>query len=353
VSLIAQLARPELLALEPYEHASWEPALERLHANESPWRNEVDRSSGGLNRYPEPQPCQVEARLAQLYGVEPRQLLAGRGSDEGIDLLTRALLVPGRDAALICPPTFGMYALATRIQGGEVVEVPLDRAAGFALDEALLLARVTENVKLVFLCTPNNPTGNLLSACSIERIAERLAGRALVVVDEAYVEFGDAPSLIGRLASLPNLVVLRTLSKAYALAGARCGAVLADASIIDLLKRLRPPYSIPTPSAEAVLAALEPDALVRARQRIACLKADRGRLAGQLAGLPFVRCVWPSAANFLLVECRDAAGVLERARSAGYLLRDLSRGALTAGAVRISVGRPEQNERLLAALSAP
>jgi histidinol-phosphate aminotransferase len=353
MSVITRLARPEILALEPYAHASWEPALERLHANENPWRDDADHSTAGLNRYPEPEPSAVEARLAALYGVDARQLLAGRGSDEGIDLLTRAVLVPGRDVALICPPTFGMYALATRIQGGTVVEVPLDRAAGFALDEAMLLARVTDEVKLVFLCTPNNPTGNPLPAASIERIAARLEGRALVVVDEAYLEFGDAPSLIARIGSLPNLVVLRTLSKAYALAGARCGAVVADAALIELLKRIRPPYSMSTPTTEAVLAALEAPALARARGRIERVKAERGRLAAQLSTLPLVRRVWPSAANFLLVECRDAVTVLARARAAGFLLRDLSRGALTPDAVRISVGTPEQNDRVLTGLAAP
>jgi len=353
VSAVTRLLRPEILALEPYAHAAYEPALERLHANENPWRDEADGTRAGLNRYPEPEPTAVEARLAHLYGVAPGQLLAGRGSDEGIDLLARAVLRPGADAALICPPTFGMYALAARIQGARLIEVPLERSAGFALDEALVLARATDAVRLVFLCSPNNPTGNMIDPASIERITTRLAGRALVVVDEAYLEFSGAASLAPRIASLPNLVVLRTLSKAYALAGARCGAVLADAALIERLRAIRPPYSMPTPCIEAVLRALEPDAVRRAAVRIEQLKAERARLEARLPGSALVRRLWPSRANFVLVECTDPAAVLARARAAGLLLRDFSRAALTAGAVRISVGTPEQNERLLAALGAP
>ncbi len=353
MSLAARLARPEIVALAPYAHASWEPSLERLHANENPWRDADDRSAAGLNRYPEPQPRALEARLAALYGVPPERLIAGRGSDEGIDLLARAFLAPGRDAALICPPTFGMYALATRIQGAALIEVPLRRADGYALDAPALEAALTPAAKLVFLCTPNNPTGHALDAPVIEGLARRLAERALVVVDEAYAEFGAAPSLAARAGELPNLVVLRTLSKAYALAGARVGAVIADPAIIELLRRVIPPYSMPTPTIEAALAALAPAALARARDRIAALRAERGRLARALGTLPLVTRVWPSEANFLLVDSADPAALLARARAAGFLLRDFSHGALTPGAVRITVGAPEQNDRLLEGLARP
>jgi histidinol-phosphate aminotransferase len=353
MSAVARLARPEILALEPYAHAAWEPALERLHANENPWRYVGDRSAAGLNRYPEPVPRAVEARLAALYGVPPEQLIAGRGSDEGIDLLARAFLRPGRDAALLCPPTFGMYALAARIQGARLLEVPLDRARGYAADEAALVAALDADVKLVFLCTPNNPTGNALDPQPILRLAERLAERALVVVDEAYAEFGSAPSLASRIGQLPNLVVLRTLSKAYALAGARVGAVLADAAVVDVLRRVIPPYSMPTPTIEAVLEALAPAPLARARARIEEIRGERRRVAAALAALPLVRRVHPSEANFLLVECRDAAAALARARAAGLLLRDFSRGPLTPDALRITIGTPAQNDRLLEGLARP
>jgi histidinol-phosphate aminotransferase len=351
VSLAEQLARPEILALEPYAHAAWDPALERLHANENPWRYSGDNSRAGLNRYPEPHPLELEARLAALYGVAPAQLIAGRGSDEAIDLLVRAFCAAGRDAVLICPPTFGMYGVAARVQGAAVVEVPLRREPGYALDEPAIARALSGSVKLVFFCTPNNPTGNALEAAVIERTAALAAGRALVVVDEAYAEFGTAPSFIARLAALPNLIVLRTLSKAYALAGARCGVALGEPSIVGLLRRIIPPYSIPAPTSEAVFAALEAPRLAQARARIGTLTRERARLAAALASLPQVSRVWPSEANFLLTECRDAARMLGAARRGGFLLRDFSAAALTPGCLRISVGTPEQNDRLLTELA--
>jgi histidinol-phosphate aminotransferase len=352
MSLVERLARPEILALDPYSHASWDPGLERLHANENPWRADGDTTGAGLHRYPEPHPLAVETRLASLYGVAPAQLIAGRGSDEGIDLLARALLTAGRDAALICPPTFGMYAVATRIQGARVVEVPL-RTTDWALEVDALLAAVTPEVKLVFLCSPGNPTGRALDARAIEHVLSTLAGRAFVVVDEAYAEFSAQPTFATRLAEFPNLVVLRTLSKAYALAGARCGALLADAAVVALLRRIIPPYSMPTPSIEAVLAALAPAPLAAAAERIGLLLGERERVAGALAGARLVRRIAPSDANFLYVECTDAAAVVARARAAGLLLRDFSRGPWTPGGVRVTIGSPTQNDRLIEALTRP
>ena len=353
MSLVTKLARPDILALQPYRHAAWDPALERLHANENPWRFPGDNSRAGLNRYPEPHPYALEERLARLYGVSPSWLLAGRGSDEGIDLLLRSFCAAGRDAVLICPPTFGMYAVAARVQGADVVEVPLVRATGYALDEAAIAAALVPAVKLVFFCTPNNPTGNTLDTAVIERIARRVAERALVIVDEAYAEFAAGPGWIARLAELPNLVVLRTLSKAYALAGARCGVVIAAPEVIELLRRVIPPYAIPAPTSEAVQLALEEPRLVQAHARIARLKAERTRLATQLAGLSVIARVLPSEANFLLVECREPAAVMTAARRAGLLLRDFSGGALTPRCIRISIGTPEQSDRLLQSLAAP
>ena len=351
MSVAAALARPEILALEPYSHAAWNPALERLNANENPWRGPADASRAGLNRYPEPYPVTLEVRLAALYGVHPQCLIAGRGSDEGIDLLVRAFCVPGRDAVLICPPTFGMYAVSARIQGAEVIEVPL--AARFAVEEAALAAALTPAVKLVFLCSPNNPTGNALEPPQIERIARRLGDKALLVVDEAYAEFSRQRSALALLIALPNLVVLRTLSKAYALAGARVGALIGARDVVALLRRIVPPYSIASPSSEAALDALAHAPLAAARERVATVIGERARLAVALGALPGTRTVWPSEANFLLVEFADPAAVLERARAAGFLLRDFSHGPLTPACRRISVGTPDQNDRLLAGLRAP
>lgn len=345
MSWVHELARADIVSLAPYEHAAWEPTLERLHANELPWRAAEDGSRAGLNRYPEPQPRILLERLAELYAVAPECLLVGRGSDEAIDLLTRGFCRAGRDAVLVCPPTFGMYAVCARIQGARVIEAPLG-AEDFALDPQAVLERCTADVKLIFLCSPNNPTGNLLDETAMLRIAGHLTGRALVVVDEAYIEFAAAPSLTRLVPQLPNLAVLRTLSKAHGLAGARCGSLIAHPEVIALLRKIIPPYAIPQLTLEAVLERLQAGAPVRALE---VLLGERARLLGALPRLPGVTRVWPSAANFVLAEFGDAAAALARAREARLLVRD-ARGYPGLGrALRVTVGTPEQNRRLLEA----
>jgi histidinol-phosphate aminotransferase len=343
------LARPEIVALQPYEHAAWEPQLERLHANELPWRPAGDHSMAGLNRYPEPQPRALVEALARLYAVAPASVLVGRGSDEAIDLLTRGFCRAGLDSIVVCPPTFGMYAVAARIQGAEVTRVPLSPAAGFALDEAALLASLSERVKLVFVCSPNNPTGNLLDEAALLRIAAALAGRALLVIDEAYVEFAARPSMARHVASQPYLVVLRTLSKAHGLAGARCGTLIATPEIVALLRKVIPPYALSQHTIETVLAELEPAAIAAARGRIAGICAERERLAASLGHCRGVRKVWPSSANFLLVEFEDPGAALAAARAAGLLVRDVRAQPGLDHALRITIGSTEQNARLLEA----
>lgn len=351
MSWFTDLARPEIRALQPYEHASWEPTLVRLHANELPWRSPADTTAEGLNRYPEPHPLELAARLAPLYGVAPECALPGRGSDEGIDLLVRAYCRAGVDSVIICPPTFGMYAVTARIQAAGVIEAPLRRDQGYALDVDAILAALTPQVKLVFVCTPNNPTGNALAAADILRLADALRGRALLVIDEAYADFSDAPSAASLLGRFPGIVVLRTLSKAYGLAGARCGILLADPGVVGLLRRIIQPYAVTQLTIEAVQRALEPAALAVTRERIARIIAERGRVAAALAALSGVRKVWPSAANFLLVEFADAAAAVERTRAAGLLLRDFRRTPGLERALRITIGSAEQNDRLLRSLA--
>ncbi len=349
MSWVTELARPEIVALKAYEHAAWEPSLERLHANELPWRAPGDDSLAGLNRYPEPQPRALIERLATLYGATPESVLVGRGSDEAIDLLVRAFCRAGRDAVLVCPPTFGMYAVAARIQGAHVVTVALRADAGFALDERAVLERCTADVKVVFLCSPNNPTGNLLDEQAIVRVAGKLAGRALVVVDEAYLEFANTQSLARHLAKLPHLAILRTLSKAHGLAGARCGTVIADPEVIALLRKVIPPYAIAQLTLETVLKLLEPAQLAEAGTRIAVIRAERERLTAALPTLPQVVRVWSSAANFVLAEFSDAGAALARARDARLLVRDVRGYPGLGRALRITIGSIEQNNRLLEA----
>jgi len=347
VSWLRTLARPEVLALRPYETASYEPGLTRLHANELPWRAAGDRSGAGLNHYPEPQPRALIERLAALYQVPPATLLLTRGSDDAIDLLVRAFCRAGEDAVLTCPPTFGMYAVAAAIQGAAVVSVPLLQAQGFALDVPGLIARVGPGVKLVFLCSPNNPTGNLLEEAALLEILDTLAGRCLVVLDEAYVEFSGRASVAPLIARRPGLAVLRTLSKAHALAGARLGALIADPEVIALLRKLIAPYAIPQLTLEAALRLLSPPHLEDLRRRTHLLARERERLARALPECARVSAVLPSAANFLLVRFADAGAALARARAAGLLVRDARAFAGLGDALRVTVGTAAHSERLL------
>lgn len=345
------LARPDILTLKPYEHAVWNRAFERMHANENPWRAEGDSSQAGLNVYPECPSVALVERLAQMYGVQATQLTVGRGSDEGIDLLCRAFCRAGQDSVIVCPPTFGFYKVAAKVQGANVIEVPLVKERNFALDRAAVLAAWNPSVKLVFLCSPGNPTGSSLDADEMASLCAELDGKSIVVIDEAYIEFAQRDSFTKLIETHTNLVVLRTLSKAYALAGARVGSIIADAEIIELLNRVLPPYAIPTSTVETVLAVTDAKNRVQFEQRVTTLIAERKRLASELAKSSMIKRVWPSDTNFVLIECLNADQVLNAAQSVRLMIRD-QRGQLgLANCLRISVGTPEQNLRLLGALS--
>ncbi|GAB3352426.1 histidinol-phosphate transaminase [Lysobacter tyrosinilyticus] len=319
-----------------------------LNANESPWANPADAGSQ-LRRYPDPQPQRLRAALANLYGCEPQQLLAGRGSDEGIDLLLRAFCRPGNDAIVVTTPTFGMYVVCARLHGTRVVDVPLvDGADGYACDFAAVGAAVeTQAAKIVFLCSPGNPGGNLLALEEVGALAERLRDRAIVVVDEAYIEFADAPSAVSLLAAYPNIVVLRTLSKAHALAAARIGSVIANADVIAVLQRCQAPYPLPAPCVEAALAALALDVRNQTFARVRKTVSERARLQSALAGLPAVRRVIPSAANFVLVRFTQTQAVFQALLAAGVVVRDARAMPGLGDALRITIGKPEENDRVL------
>jgi histidinol-phosphate aminotransferase len=346
---VIERARADIVALSPYQHAAWEPHLTRLHANELPWRIEGDASLAGLNRYPEPQPPALVEGLAALYGVAPDQVLVGRGSDEGIDLLLRIFCDAREDKVVICPPTFGMYSVAARVQGAEVVAIPLRTAQGFSLDTAAIVASVDAHTKLVFVCSPNNPTANVIPVSELIDLAQRLAPTALLVVDEAYIEFAAQPSMSTQLPALPNVVVLRTLSKAHGLAGARCGVMLAAPAVIALARKVIHPYAITEMTIEAVAPLLLPDAVKRMRARVRQLLAERQRLAQALVSNPAVTKVWPSDANFLLVDFREPGDALLRIRGAGLIVRDV-RQPILPRSLRLTVGTPVENDRLLESL---
>lgn len=352
MSAIRALARPELLNLKPYSHAAWLPSLTRLHANEAPWRPAGDTGSIGLNRYPEPQPVALLERFAALYGVPATNILATRGSDEGIDVLSRLFLRAGMDAILQCTPTFGMYQVAARIQGAGVIEVPLERTQGWQLDPERLLAAWTPQIKIVYLCSPNNPTGNLLDPAAIASVCEALSGKAIVVVDEAYIEWTTTPSVTAWLDRYPTLAILRTMSKAHALAGARVGALIASAELIDFGRRIIPPYCLSQPTIEAALRALAPEELAASRIKLAALLGERDYLRAGLAGSKLVERIWSSDANFLLVESPDGDTFMRASIDGGSIVRDLRANPALPRAVRVTVGTRQENDALLASLAA-
>jgi histidinol-phosphate aminotransferase len=286
-------------------------------------------------------------RLAALYGVPAECVLATRGSDEAIDVLSRIYLRSGADAILQCTPSFGMYQVAARIQGAAVIEVPLERERGWTLDSARVLAAWQPNVKLVYLCSPNNPTANLLDTAALEEICGALDGKAIMVIDEAYIECSRAASLARWMPRFATLAILRTLSKAHALAGARVGALLANPELIELARRIIPPYSLAEPSVEAALRALEPAEIAAGRARLDALLTEREYLRRGLAASPWVERVWPSDANFLLVDCRDADRFIDDTLAGGLLVRDLRAHPALPQSLRVSVGTRAQNDALL------
>jgi histidinol-phosphate aminotransferase len=325
-----------------------------LNANESAWANAAD-ADAGCRRYPDPQPQALREALAGLYGVRPDQLLVGRGSDEAIDLLVRAVCTAGRDAVLSTPPVFGMYAVSARLQGAPLVEVPLldDAEAGLVPDfDAIAREALAQSAKLVFLCSPSNPGGAAVALDDIAALARRLDGRALVVVDEAYGEFSDEPSATTLLDAFPNLVVLRTLSKAHALAAARIGVAIAEPELIAVLRRCQAPYPVPGPVAQLCVQALSPASCETTKARIEVVRGERERLRAALADLPIVRRVYPSQANFLLLRLEDADAAFRALLDAGIVVRDQRAARGLGDALRITIGTPEQNARVLSALTA-
>jgi histidinol-phosphate aminotransferase len=347
MSAVTSLARPEIVTLKAYAHAAWLPSLTRLHANEAPWRPSGDSTNAGLNRYPEPQPKALISRLAALYGVTTDQVLGTRGADEAIDVLSRIYLRAGTDAILQCSPTFGMYQVAARIQGAEVVELPLHRDQDWRVDAAALLAAWRPNIKLVYLCSPNNPTGNLVGLGALEQICTALDGKAIVVIDEAYIEWSRAASVARWLGRFQTLAILRTLSKAHALAGARIGALLASAELIQLARRVIPPYALAQPTVEAALRALEPGEIAASQRRLDALLAEKDYLRAGLAASPLVEKVWASDANFLMIDCRDADRFMSASMAGGLIVRDLRAHPALPRSLRVSVGTRAENDALL------
>ena len=332
------IARQSVVDMTPYSARGGATNALHLDANENPYAPPPVVGANGYNRYPAQQPAALNNRLAGLYGVLPDQLMTGRGADEGIECLLRAFCEAGEDSILTCPPTFGYYKTCADIQGAAVVEVPLSETYQWDVP-AIKKAAKAENVKIIFLCSPNNPTGNSLKRDVILDICASLP-ETLIVVDEAYIEFSTQDSLSDQIGIFKNLVVLRTLSKAYALAGVRGGALLADPSVIALLLKVLPPYPIARPVETAILNALAPSAMAVHAQRLEETLSERERLAKALVNSPYVKAVFPSDANFVLLEINKADELFKRLLKFNVKIRDYRS---TTGRVRVSVGSPDEN----------
>lgn len=339
------LVRPNIRAMKPYSSARDEfqgEAHVMLDANEN------SLGSAGperFNRYPDPVQRAVKAELAPLKGVRPEQIFLGNGSDEAIDLLVRLTCTPGQDSILILPPTYGMYEVAANLNDVRIERLPL--TADFQLSPETVAGVVASEAKLVFLCSPNNPTGNLLHADAIEQILRGFRG--LVVVDEAYADFAAAPSWTTRLEEFPNLVILQTFSKAWGLAGLRLGMAFASPEIIGYLNKIKPPYNVSEATQQHALQALRDAARFEGMRQE--LLRGRDWLAERLPAVPIVETVFPSDANFLLVRFRpDATAVYDFLVSRGIIVRNRTTQPGCAGTLRLTVGSPQENEQLLEAL---
>lgn len=346
---ITALARANVRDLTPYQSARrlggngdvW------LNANEFPLPVPFKLSQNTLNRYPECQPKLVIERYARYAGLQPDQVLVSRGADEGIELLMRAFCEPGKDAILFCPPTYGMYSVSAETIGIEYRTVAATDNWQLNLPA---IAEQLDGVKLVYLCSPNNPTGNLISADDIRQLLEMTRGKALLIADEAYIEFCPQATLASWLAEYPHLVILRTLSKAFALAGLRCGFTLANPPVIDLLMKVIAPYPLSTPVADIAGQALSDDGIALMRQHVAQLNDNRQWLIDALRQCACVEQVFTSETNYVLARFTDSPTIFKTLWDQGIILRDQNKQPGLAGCLRISIGTRDECERVIAAL---
>ncbi len=343
--MIEQLVRKHLRSFSPYTSARSEvkQAEVFLDANELSLGSPVSVDGIQLNRYPDPFQEELRSKLAKRLGMKTENVFVGAGSDEVIDLLVRLFCEPS-DKVMVMDPTYGVYRVAATINGNHVVEVPLN--SEFQIDVQKVLASSANGVKLIFLCSPNNPTGNLIRRKDIQAVCQ--AVNAIVVVDQAYLEFADASGDVSdEVKGFPNLVVLRTLSKAWGLAGIRLGYCIADLRVVSYLLQIKAPYNIDAVTSRLAIEALEKvDFLTESEEKV---KEQRERLRNDLRALSIVRKVYPSEANFLLVEFTDAPNVYRQLATRGIIVRRRSESRL-AQCLRITVGTSEENTRLLSAL---
>jgi histidinol-phosphate aminotransferase len=338
------LLRENIKKLVPYSSARDEfkgEASTFLDANENSFGSPLTR---WYNRYPDPLQIKVKEKLSSIKGVPVENIFLGNGSDECIDVLMRAFCEPGKDNILICPPTYGMYQVSANINDVNIKKVPLTPA--FQLNLPALEEAIDDHTKIIFLCSPNNPTGNSLDRDDIEVILNNYSG--IVVIDEAYINFSRFHSFTQELADYPNLVILQTLSKAWGLAALRVGMAFASEEIIHVMNKIKPPYNINQASQDLTLQALEEVGQVN--DMIREIVAQRDILAKDLLTIPSVQKIYPSDANFLLVQVTNPKAIYNYLLEKGIVVRDRSSVELCAGCLRITVGTPAENVSVVNAM---
>ena len=340
---VLDLVRDNVRALKPYTSAR-DDCKKRsksyvfLDANENPFNN-------GVNRYPDPQQLVLKSMLSRQKEVSVSQILLGNGSDEVLDLIFRAFCNPNKDNVIILPPTYGMYEVLANINDVEVKKVNL--LPGFDLDVDKILKAISACSKILFICSPNNPSGNNLNETAIENLLLKFNG--IVVIDEAYIEFSQHKSWLNRLNDFPNLIITQTFSKAYAMAGLRLGTCYASREIITILNKIKPPYNINSLTQETVLKYLSKPSLVK--QHVTKILSEKDRLLTMLNKVPFVKKLYPSDANFILVQVDDAQKRHQQLADKGIITRNRSCHYLCDNCLRITVGSPEDNNELIQTLN--
>jgi histidinol-phosphate aminotransferase len=341
---IKNLQRENIKNLRPYSTARDEykgQASVFLDANENSFGSPLPEN---FNRYPDPLQLDLKDAISKIKGVPIENTFLGNGSDEAIDLLFRCFCNPGKDNVIILPPTYGMYEVSANINDVEIRKVNL--LPNFQLDLNGIAEAIDENTKLIFICSPNNPTGNSIVRTDIETVLANFKG--LVIIDEAYINFAKQRTFIRELTEYPHLVILQTFSKAWGLAGLRLGMAFASSIVIDILNKVKAPYNISQSTQDLALAALQNVAQVNDWIKITV--AERELLSQKLSGLSMVKKVYPSDANFVLTEVEDAAGTYNALVAQGIIIRDRSKVVLCDGCLRITVGTQQENETLLSAL---
>ncbi|HDR1013643.1 TPA: histidinol-phosphate transaminase [Pasteurella multocida] len=345
---ISPLSRKNIQVLTPYQSARrlggkgdiW------LNANEYPTSPDFNLTHRTFNRYPEPQPQAVIEGYANYAGVTPENVLVSRGGDESIELIIRAFC-EAEDSVLYCPPTYGMYSVSAETCGIALKTVPLTADFQLNLPE---IERQISGVKVVFVCSPNNPTGTLVNRTDLLALLKMTRDKAIVVVDEAYIEFCPQATMVTELKNYPHLAIIRTLSKAFALAGLRCGFTLANKDLIEVLQKVIAPYPLPVPVADLAAQALQPAGLQAMQQRVQEILQNRTALEADLRSLPCVENVFQSDGNYLLVKFKDGQKIFKTLWDQGIILRNQHSALMLENCIRITIGTAEENRRVIEAI---